>query len=105
MDSGTKEVVIPKSVIIPKDHRVRFEVDLPADYPAGASEVTLIFKTTAQLGTRSGSPAALSGKGKGKVWIAEDFDAPLADFKEYVNRHAKVIQYLPFRHGKLIHLV
>ena len=82
MGAATNEVVIPKQVVIPPDHHVRLEVDLPTDYPVGATEVTLIFKA-AQTASRPSRLAELSGKGKGKVWIADDFDAPVPDFAEY----------------------
>lgn len=29
-------------------------------------------------------PSRKPGSAKGKVWIAEDFDAPLTDFKDYM---------------------
>jgi len=83
MGAATNEVVIPKQVVIPPDHRVRLEVDLPTDYPVGATEVTLIFKGATQTTPRPSRLAELSGKGKGKVWIADDFDAPVPDFAEY----------------------
>lgn len=29
-------------------------------------------------------PKAIFGSAKGKLWMADDFDAPLEDFKEYM---------------------
>ena len=37
-----------------------------------------------QAQPRKTSREALAGCMKGKVWMADDFDAPLEDFKEYM---------------------
>ncbi len=33
---------------------------------------------------KKGSFASLCGKGKGKVWMADDFDGPMEEFAEYM---------------------
>ena len=83
MNACPKEIVIPRRVDVPSNHRVLLEVELPAEYPIGATDVTLIFKTADPAAPRPNRLAELYGKGAGKVWMADDFDAPLADFAEY----------------------
>lgn len=58
---------------------------LPAEVRSGKFKVVAIFTPIAP--DESGSPKpAVSGFGclKGKIHLAHDFDAPLEDFKEYM---------------------
>lgn len=42
-----------------------------------------LVKISPLINTQPKFPAK-AGSAKGKIWIAEDFDAPLADFEEYM---------------------
>jgi len=63
-------------VEIPENHRLT--IDVPLEIPAGP--VILTFTPT---GTK---PIKERGFGcaKGQFWLADDFDAPLEDFKDYM---------------------
>ena len=71
---------ITQDVVIPADHRIT--VKLPPDCPPGNALVTITIQP------RDGKPKnrarEMYGKGKGKVWMSDDFDAPLEDFAEYM---------------------
>ena len=71
---------ITQEVTIPADHRLT--VELPPDFPIGSAVVTVVV----QPGDRQPKNRAreVYGKGKGKVWMSDDFDAPLEDFAEYM---------------------
>lgn len=73
---------IMKNVMIPHCGRLHIELELPAGFPAGEAVVTLEPKNRRD-GYVNGA-AAMCGKGRGKVWMADDFDAPLDDFAEYM---------------------
>lgn len=75
---------ITKVVYIPNDHKLNLEVELPPDSPTGEAVVTLIFETTNVGQKRPNRMAELEGKYKGMIWMADDFDAPLEDFAEYM---------------------
>ncbi len=71
---------IVKNIVIPKDRRVI--LDLPADLPTG--EAVLTIQTKEKTEKRPNKLGELFGKGKGEIWMSDDFDAPLDDFKEYM---------------------
>ncbi len=73
---------IVKEVLIPDSDRMYIEVELPAGFPIGEAVMTL--EAGDKTEERVNRAAAMCGKGKGKVWMAEDFDAPLDDFAEYM---------------------
>jgi hypothetical protein len=73
---------ITKDVVIPPDRRIVLE--LPADCPSGQAKITVIIEPDPSEDKPKNTIASLYGKGKGKVWMADDFDAPLEDFKEYM---------------------
>lgn len=75
---------IVKEVIIPDSDHMYIEVELPAGIPPGKAIMTLILEPEAKEKERVNMAAEMCGKGKGKVWMADDFDAPLADFAEYM---------------------
>lgn len=75
---------IKKEVFIPHDHELSLEVELPADIPSGEAVVTLTIKPKCKLQKPVNRIAELAGKYKGQVWMADDFDAPLEDFAEYM---------------------
>ncbi len=75
---------VTKDIVIPPDRKITLE--LPADCPAGQATITVIVEpppACVKSGGKNGI-AGLRGKGKGKVWMADDFDAPLEDFAEYM---------------------
>lgn len=74
---------ITKDIVIPADRKIILE--LPADFPAGQAKITVVVESNTQQESKSvHNIASLFGKGKGKVWMADDFDAPLEDFEDYM---------------------
>jgi hypothetical protein len=72
---------ITKRVTVGRDHHVRIDLDVPADFPEGEAEAVVEIKSLASNGKRG--IAALMGMFRGQVRIADDFDEPLDDFAEY----------------------
>ncbi|MGK3990284.1 hypothetical protein WME99_44985 [Sorangium sp. So ce136] len=62
------------AIVIPADRRV--ELELPADLPEGPAEVIVLI--TSQKAAPRDRRAAL-GMDRGKVQVADDFDAPLPE--------------------------
>lgn len=75
---------IIKNVFIPQNHKLSIEVELPPGSPTGEAVVTLTVKAKEPAQTRVNRLADLEGKYKGQIWMADDFDAPLEDFAEYM---------------------
>lgn len=75
---------IVKEVIIPDSDHMYIEVPLPAGIPAGKAIMTVTLEPEVTMKERLNMAADMCGKGKGNVWMAEDFDAPLEDFAEYM---------------------
>ena len=75
---------ITTEVVITTDHKLSLNIDLPPDYPTGAAFVTLTLEPKPEEARPLNRAAEIRGMGKGKVWMAEDFDAPLEDFAEYM---------------------
>jgi hypothetical protein len=69
---------IVKEIFIPSNRHINIE--LPPETPMGEAVVTL----TIELKKPVNRVGELYGKGKGEFWMADDFDAPLEDFKEYM---------------------
>jgi Protein of unknown function (DUF2281) len=65
---------------------------LPEDFPAGKAEVIVlsveVYQESPAFTPPSSSPSELPrrqpGSAAGELWIADDFDAPLEDFREYM---------------------
>jgi len=68
---------ITQTVEIPASHRL--VIDVPPEIPVGPVILTFTPKAMAKNGERGGFGCA-----KGKYRMAEDFDAPLEDFKDYM---------------------
>jgi hypothetical protein len=68
---------ITQTVEVPASHRLTIEV--PREIPAGPVILTFTPKTVPKSGERGGFGCA-----KGEFWMADDFDAPLEDFKDYM---------------------
>ncbi len=69
---------VVKRIVIPGNRRI--DIELPPDIPAGEAVVTLTIESKIIV-NRLGE---LFGQGRGEMWMADDFDAPLDDFKEYM---------------------
>jgi hypothetical protein len=67
---------ITQTVEVPASHRVTIEV--PPEIPAGP--VTITFTRAEAEQKRK----PVFGCAKGQFWMADDFDAPLEDFKDYI---------------------
>jgi hypothetical protein len=76
-------MTIQQTVDIPASHRLTIEV--PREIPAGPVILTFTPKA-AEPERKEGKRAQGFGclKGKGDFWMADDFDAPLEDFKDYM---------------------
>jgi hypothetical protein len=74
-------MIIEQTVNVPPSHRL--VIDVPHEVPAGS--VVLTF-TPKEAAGQEWKKARVFGyaKGKGEYWMAEDFDAPLEDFKDYM---------------------
>jgi hypothetical protein len=70
--------------VITSDHRLSLNLELPKDYPTGAALVTVTVKAKKDANIRPNRAAEAFGRGKGLVWMSDDFDAPLDDFAEYM---------------------
>jgi hypothetical protein len=68
---------ITQTVDIPASHRLT--IDVPREVPEGPVILTFTPKTASENGQRGGF-----GCLKGQIWMADDFDAPLEDFKDYM---------------------
>jgi len=68
---------VTQTVEVPASHRLI--VDVPPEIPAGQVILTFTPKATPKSGERGGFGCA-----KGKYRMAEDFDAPLEDLKDYM---------------------
>jgi hypothetical protein len=68
---------VTQTVEVPANHRLI--VDVPHEIPAGPVILTFTPKAAPKSGKRGGFGCA-----KGKYRMAEDFDAPLEDLKDYM---------------------
>lgn len=73
---------VVKQIIIPSNRRINIE--LPADTPEGEAVVTLTIEPKSAKKKPINRVGELFGQGKGEIWMADDFDAPLEDFKDYM---------------------
>lgn len=76
--------IIKKDVVIPDNGHLNIEVDVPAGLPSGNATMTVMLEPKSEKQIQPNLAAEMCGKGKGRVWIADDFDAPLDDFAEYM---------------------
>ena len=75
--------------ILEPDADGTLHLPLPPELRKGRLAVTAILEPAEQATTGTGTPQAeanLKGFGclRGKIWLAPDFDAPLDDFKDYM---------------------
>jgi hypothetical protein len=71
---------IEQIVNVPPSHRL--VIDVPHEVPAGSVVLTFTSKE-ASAQEREKTRVFGCAKGEGEYWMAEDFDAPLDDFKDY----------------------
>ena len=74
---------ITRLVQIGQDHRIHVELDVPVDFPEGEAEVTVHLRPATGR-ERPNRTREIFGKGEGRSWMSDDFDAPLEDFAEYM---------------------
>jgi hypothetical protein len=67
---------VTQTVEIPVSHRLT--IDVPREVPAGPVILTFTPAEVEQIKERG------FGCAKGQFWMADDFDAPLEDFKDYM---------------------
>jgi hypothetical protein len=72
-------MTITQTVDIPANHRL--VIDVPREVPAGPA--VLVFKPP-EVPDEGQPQIRVFGCAKGKYWMADDFDAPLEDFKDYM---------------------
>jgi len=69
-------MTVTQTIEIPVSHRLT--IDVPSEVPAGKTIITFTPAETEKKKER------VFGCAKGQFRIAEDFDAPLEDFKDYM---------------------
>jgi hypothetical protein len=74
-------MIIERTANIPESHRLTIEVR--PEVPAGPVTLTIMTKEAAEPDRQKGRVFGCA-KGRGEYWMAEDFDAPLDDFKDYM---------------------
>jgi len=68
-------MTITQTIDIPADRRIT----VPREVPTGATIIAFTPAKAETLERRRGF-----GCLKGQIWMADDFDAPLEDFKDYM---------------------
>jgi hypothetical protein len=71
-------MTITQAVEIPISHRLT--IDVPREVPAGPVILTFTPKVAAQEQKKEREFGCV----KGQFWMADDFDEPLEDFKDYM---------------------
>jgi hypothetical protein len=74
-------MIIEQIVDVPSNHRL--VIDVPREVPAGPVTLTFMSKEMVELKRKKARVFGYA-KGKGEYWMAEDFDAPLDDFGDYM---------------------
>jgi len=76
---------ITTEVHINNDRRLTLDLELPPDCPTGPAIITLnLAPKTISAEQSKNKMDELRNKYRGQIWMAEDFDAPLEDFAEYM---------------------
>lgn len=75
MSTIVKDTFIPKN-----DDTLNLRLELPPGTPKGEVEIVVTVKSRKPANRM----AELEGRYKGQIWTADDFDAPLEDFAEYM---------------------
>jgi hypothetical protein len=74
-------MTIERTVDIPASHLLTIEI--PPEVPAGPVVLTITPKEAAAPDRKKVRVFGCA-KDRGEYWMAEDFDAPLDDFKDYM---------------------
>ena len=74
-----------QTVVVPESHRLT--IDVPPEVPTGPVILTFIPAETGRKKER------VFGCAKGQFHMAEDFDAPLEDFKDYSSASRKKTKF------------
>ena len=77
-------MTITQTIDIPADRRITLEV--PPQIPVGQVIITFTPKTASYHIVSAQEPKKDRKAGclKGQIWMADDFDEPLEDFKDYM---------------------
>jgi len=79
-----ESMTITQTVEIPAGRR-RITLDVPPQLPAGKTIITFAPAGSAKKPAKEApKKVPVFGSAKGKYRMAEDFDAPLEDFKDYM---------------------
>ena len=75
---------ITQTIEIPASRRIT--LDVPPQIPVGQVILTFTPKTASYQTVTAQEPKKVRKRGcaKGQFWMADDFDAPLEDFKDYM---------------------
>lgn len=73
-----------RRILIGADRHVRLDLDVPADFPQGEAEATVMITPLLSLESPENRLRNIRGKGEGRFWMSGDFDAPLEEFAEYL---------------------
>ncbi len=76
--------IVKDAFIHHNDDKLKLELTLPPGTPKGEVEVTVTVTSKVKAEKPVNRMAELEGKYKGQIWMADDFDAPLDDFAEYI---------------------
>ncbi|GBU20343.1 hypothetical protein R80B4_00219 [Fibrobacteres bacterium R8-0-B4] len=71
---------VKQAVDIPPDRKL--VLDVPPNVPEGRVIITYAPDEVTPWGTPFGTP--VFGCLKGQIWMSDDFDAPLEEFKDYM---------------------
>ncbi|MDR1238895.1 MAG: DUF2281 domain-containing protein [Treponema sp.] len=74
-------MIIEQIVDVPPSHRL--VIDVPREVPAGSVVLTFTPRETAERERKNARTFGYA-RDKGEYWMAEDFDVPLDDFKNYM---------------------
>ncbi|GHV88967.1 hypothetical protein AGMMS50267_13270 [Spirochaetia bacterium] len=91
-------ITIEQTVDIPASRRLDLHLDIPPEFPVGRTILTFTSAQTDTTGEASSSvpeagdtstapsrkKAPVFGCARGQFQMADDFDAPLEDFREYM---------------------
>ena len=66
---------IKHSIVLPRDHRVHFDLTVPESIASGAAEVLVVVQPKGEKIPVARELGTLAGKAR----VADDFDAPLPD--------------------------
>jgi hypothetical protein len=69
---------VTQTVEVPENRRLT--IDVPREVPVGPVILTFVPKAEAQEQKKERKFGCL----KGQIWMADDFDEPLDDFKDYM---------------------